>query len=76
MKTDFDEMQYIVEYFIVNISLPSYVLLRKLQDENSIYIMPEQYRTIGRYYFSLTTEHAHQHCNMHNNKSDVPEFPK
>ena len=36
--------------------------------------MHEYYRTIGRSWFSLSTEHARQHYTMLSNKYNVPAF--
>ena len=37
--------------------------------------MPEQYRTIGREQFSLSTAHTRQDCTNCSNKYYIPEFP-
>ena len=44
--------------------------------EYYLYIMTEQYRTIGRARFSSSTARASQNCTMFNIKSAVPEFPR
>ena len=77
MQTVFDELWYIVEYFIVDFFPSSLCFIgENPRREYYLYIMCEQYRTKVRALFYSFTSHTHQHCSICNNKSDVPESPR
>ena len=77
IQTGFDEIWYIVKYFIVNIF--SFLIVFDLTKPKTGIIFIHHYRTVQNHRqrpFSSSPAHARLHCTMCNNKSSVPEFTR